>query len=108
MASQCEPFAWYLCATESAFWQRLLNSVHSKDEWLLECNSGMIVIPFSFLRIVVKVTLFRNIPTTLLAIYEAYSLGFIFIESITKQDSGDDTADGRPDLGLDGKILVDL
>ncbi|GFU76416.1 hypothetical protein TNCV_4515711 [Trichonephila clavipes] len=29
-------------------------------------------------------------------------------ERITKQDSRGDTADGRPDLGLDVKILVDL
>ncbi|GFX30049.1 hypothetical protein TNCV_2617601 [Trichonephila clavipes] len=45
---------------------------------------------------------------TLLAIYDAYSLGFIFIERITKQDSRGNTADGRPDLGLDSKSLVDL
>ncbi|GFW18934.1 hypothetical protein TNCV_5133861 [Trichonephila clavipes] len=30
------------------------------------------------------------------------------LKRITKQDSRGDTADGRPNLGLDGKILVDL
>ncbi|GFW70042.1 hypothetical protein TNCV_1404951 [Trichonephila clavipes] len=45
---------------------------------------------------------------SLLAICEAYSLGFIFKERITKQHSRGDTADGWPDLGLDVKSLVDL
>ncbi|GFV48457.1 hypothetical protein TNCV_843301 [Trichonephila clavipes] len=45
---------------------------------------------------------------TLLAICETYSLGFIFIKRITKQDSRGDTAVRRPDLSLDVKISVDL
>ncbi|GFW14067.1 hypothetical protein TNCV_3546561 [Trichonephila clavipes] len=43
----------------------------------------------------------------LLAICEAYSLGF-FIEHNTKQDSQGGTTDGQPDLGLDVKIFLDL
>ncbi|GFW92840.1 hypothetical protein TNCV_1736331 [Trichonephila clavipes] len=62
---------------------------------------------FSSLRIVVKVTLFCNISKTLLAICEAYSLGF-FIERIKKQDYRGDTADGRSDFGFDVEILGDL
>ncbi|GFS98364.1 hypothetical protein TNCV_2208861 [Trichonephila clavipes] len=46
--------------------------------------------------------------TALLAICEAYSLGFVFTERITKQDSRGNTADGQLDLGLDVKILVDM
>ncbi|GFY24359.1 histone-lysine N-methyltransferase SETMAR [Trichonephila clavipes] len=44
----------------------------------------------------------------ILAICEANTLGFIFTERITKQDSRGDPADETTDLGLDIEILVDL
>ncbi|GFW21784.1 zinc finger protein 112 [Trichonephila clavipes] len=62
VASQCNPFAWYLCAAES-----------------------------------------KN-AATVLAISEAYNLGFTFIECNIKQHSRVDTADGQSELGLDVKI----
>ncbi|GFV29797.1 hypothetical protein TNCV_1926221 [Trichonephila clavipes] len=76
MTSKCEPFAWYICVAENCqpkgFHCTLkhyaspcltvkkelsfmffgngysLGSVLSRDEWFLECNSAMIVIPFRF------------------------------------------------------------
>lgn len=51
---------------------------------------------------------FWNLSATLLAICEADSLGFIFTERIIKRDSRIDSAEGRPDLGLDVKSPVDL